>query len=253
MEPRLADGQTVDWDKPFVLNDGKTKGAQVELMYPGDPKAPPGRRSTACCLTPRSADAGAPEPVAEDVAAELGGAVPEDSGDAPEDSGDAPENSGRAQEGAGDGPRGRGMRARLGVHRHRPTAATTRAFGARDGCTARAAARMGTRDLRALLLDLGGEAGRKAEANRPDGGLPARLRRLRRLRRTHGTDYCALGGGRTRMADRGGPGAAGRPQLRPRARRQSTKQRPGSADGLAGATGITRASARRIAGGSAHT
>jgi hypothetical protein len=37
----LADGQTVPWDKPFVLNDGKTKGAQVELMQPGDPKAPP--------------------------------------------------------------------------------------------------------------------------------------------------------------------------------------------------------------------
>jgi len=48
----LADGQTVAWDKPFVLNDGRKekKGEQVELMYPGDPKAPPSETINCGCV-----------------------------------------------------------------------------------------------------------------------------------------------------------------------------------------------------------
>lgn len=46
----LADGQTVAWGEPFVLNDGKTPGAQVKLMHPGDPKGPPGETINCGCV-----------------------------------------------------------------------------------------------------------------------------------------------------------------------------------------------------------
>lgn len=49
----LADGQTVAWDQPFVLNDGKTPGQKVELMFPVDPKGPPGETiNCGCALLP---------------------------------------------------------------------------------------------------------------------------------------------------------------------------------------------------------
>lgn len=43
----LADGQVVDFDKPFVLT--AKGGGRVELMYPRDPKAPPGETVNCGC------------------------------------------------------------------------------------------------------------------------------------------------------------------------------------------------------------
>lgn len=43
----LADGQVVDHDKPFVIT--ARGGGRVELMYPRDPKAPPGETVNCGC------------------------------------------------------------------------------------------------------------------------------------------------------------------------------------------------------------